>query len=108
MALRASGLLLLAVVAIAPFTRADLLPDGKKPVPLALTLEGADKITDGTIVLDGCSSDDGRHYFQIVKVGSPTRCGLKRGADAYIVPKSEVKPLEDLQAKNVGRSGVRP
>jgi hypothetical protein len=83
--------------------RADLLPEGMHYVPIELTLDGQDAVKDATIVVQGCNEKGGRHAFTIAKPGELLEChAVKRPLEVRAVPKKDMKPVEDLYAKNLG------
>lgn len=105
--MRFSPLLAAAVTAVLSFTpsaaRADLLPDGMTHVPVEIALDNQNAMPDTSLVLVGCSSPEGgRHSFEIAKPGAASRCSIKMGITVYAIPTKDVKPLEELRAKDVG------
>ncbi len=72
-------------------------------VPLDLIVHGQGDIVDLSLVALGCNSTDGTHAFTITTPSQPMRCGEKSGPVAlYAVPTQDVKPFQDLKAKEKG------
>lgn len=89
-----------AALLIAAPAAADLVPDGKTPVAIELTIDGQAAFADTTFVVLGCNSD--RHQVGFAKASEALRCKTKMPANVYAVPTKELKPLQDLVAKDLG------
>lgn len=97
-AVGASGALFLA----ASPAHADVVPGGMKHVPLELTVEGQQAFEGTTFVVFGCSADS-RHTLTIAKPSQPVTCKtIKTAPVVYAVPTKDLKPIEELIAKDVG------
>jgi hypothetical protein len=94
----------LALAFAAP-ARADILPEGQTMVPAVLTIDGLDAAKDASLVIAGCNPEGGggRHFVGIAVAGQPPlRCRFKLPAEVYLVANSDLKPIQDLVAKDVG------
>jgi hypothetical protein len=91
-----------ALLGVAAPASADLLPPGKTYVPLSLTLDGQAAFGDTTFVVLGCSSAEGRHQVAFAKPAEALVCKTKAPPTVHAVAAKDLKPLQDLVAKDLG------